>query len=375
MNFLQALGSVCLVMGAVPLGYLTLLGAAALGLPRRKHTAPPARVAVLIPAHNEEGALGLLLNDLRRQTKAPEVRLVVAHNCSDRTEEIARAGGAEVLRVDGGNEKSDALQVGLAELAGREWDAVLVVDADCRVPEHFIAGCRLERTEIVQSRYVLGDAGEQSGIAYSYLARLEDAIFHVGRERCGFPALLRGTGMLLGRDALVRCPWVARGLTEDRSQTYAFLAAGIGARLEEAIWVTAPPPKHMKESWNQRRRWLSSGLPDQLRQAVRAARVGRGRLGLRVWELPLAVWADARSQWLLALVAGTALLWVAGGAYLWGLWVLLGSLAGALLLGFLWYRARFLRVLIELPRSVLLLTGAAILGLIGRRPAHWNRGR
>ncbi len=61
-------------------------------------TAPVARVGLVLPAFNEEAALGLVLAEVPRAAVA---RIVVVDNGStDRSAEVARAGGAEVVRED-----------------------------------------------------------------------------------------------------------------------------------------------------------------------------------------------------------------------------------------------------------------------------------
>jgi cellulose synthase/poly-beta-1,6-N-acetylglucosamine synthase-like glycosyltransferase len=365
MMLFRVLGYAFLSVGAVPMLYLALL-AFTRWLPPRKRNAPLLDVAVLIPAHNEALTLGNLLKDLTRQTRPPKHILVVAHNCSDGTAEVARAGGAEVLPLNTGNEKSHALAAGFSRLAGRSWDAVLIVDADCRIPPDSIAGLRGTPNDVAQGR-IVADPCSKGGILFSFFGR--------GRARMGMFALLRGTGLLLGREALLRCPWGAGGLTEDRGQTYAFLSAGIPTRLEESFVVMASPPERLEQSWNQRRRWLSTGLPAQIGGACRAAARASVSLGWKAWEMPLAVWTDARSQWLLFLILGTLLLAMSGGSYGWGLALLgIGALA-AFVLGLSWYRSLFFRALLEAPRSALVVFGAALFGLAGRRPTAWKRGR
>ena len=59
--------------------------------------------------------------------------MVVADNCTDRTEDVARAGGAEVFRtVDNTHKKAGALNQVLAGLLPGldDDDLVLVMDAD-----------------------------------------------------------------------------------------------------------------------------------------------------------------------------------------------------------------------------------------------------
>lgn len=57
---------------------------------------PPPRVSVIIPAHNEAGAIALVLAEI--PTGLAREVIVVDNNSTDNTGEIARAHGATVLR-------------------------------------------------------------------------------------------------------------------------------------------------------------------------------------------------------------------------------------------------------------------------------------
>jgi cellulose synthase/poly-beta-1,6-N-acetylglucosamine synthase-like glycosyltransferase len=63
-------------------------------------------IAVLIPAHDEASGIGPTLASVRAQTRPGDRVLVVADNCTDRTAEVARAGGADVV------ERFDAVRRG-----------------------------------------------------------------------------------------------------------------------------------------------------------------------------------------------------------------------------------------------------------------------
>lgn len=69
-------------------------------LPRSKkelRQSPPARIAVLVPVHNEETGIAATINSILRQLQAGDRLLVVADNCSDNTARIASEYGAEVI--------------------------------------------------------------------------------------------------------------------------------------------------------------------------------------------------------------------------------------------------------------------------------------
>src|SRR5262249_22929425 len=108
-------------------------------LPKRapglKPTSRP-RVAVLIPAHDEESGIAATLSSVMLQMRAEDRLVVVADNCGDGTAAIARRMGAQVTerRDESRRGKGYALDHGLRTL--REPappDVVIVIDADCQI--------------------------------------------------------------------------------------------------------------------------------------------------------------------------------------------------------------------------------------------------
>lgn len=89
--------------------------------------APSVRVAVIIPALNEEAALPLVLADISRAIV--EEVVVVDNGSSDRTVEVAQAGGATVL-VEPQRGYGAACLAGIAHLQGRAPDIVVFLDGD-----------------------------------------------------------------------------------------------------------------------------------------------------------------------------------------------------------------------------------------------------
>jgi biofilm PGA synthesis N-glycosyltransferase PgaC len=104
---------------------------------------PLGRVFALLPAHDEEDNIAAAIASLRAQTVPPAEILVLADNCSDRTEEIATGLGAQVfVTVANEHKKAGALNQALAALDHRlaEDDLVLVMDADSRLDPGFVEG-------------------------------------------------------------------------------------------------------------------------------------------------------------------------------------------------------------------------------------------
>ncbi|MGH3500629.1 MAG: glycosyltransferase, partial [Nocardioidaceae bacterium] len=87
-------------------------------------------VVAVIPAHNEGAGITATLAGLRAQTHAVDRIIVVADNCTDDTEQVAAAAGAEVFATTGNEDRkagalNQALDVLLPTL--RASDCVMAV--------------------------------------------------------------------------------------------------------------------------------------------------------------------------------------------------------------------------------------------------------
>lgn len=94
------------------------------------------KVLIIVPAFNEEQALGGLLAEIRDlpELGATIETVVVDDGSSDRTSDVARAGGARVLELCGNLGIGGAVQSGL-RLAAREcFDFAVQIDGDGQHP-------------------------------------------------------------------------------------------------------------------------------------------------------------------------------------------------------------------------------------------------
>lgn len=111
--------------------------------------------SIIVPAHDEEALIGRCLESIRlavaRAGVGAEI-IVVANRCTDRTEAIAEAGGAIVVRNDDRN-ISAIRNAGVAASTG---EIVVTLDADNVM--HPLALREVQR-KIATGRYVGGGCG------------------------------------------------------------------------------------------------------------------------------------------------------------------------------------------------------------------------
>lgn len=254
--------------GAATLYLLALLAASVRRGGHDSDRAPgelPLRIAVIVPAHNEEDGIASAVRSLlvqRYDASRCEV-VVVADNCSDATAELAATTGATVWerhepQVRG---KGQALAWALERLWALrpEVEAVAIVDADCVASPNLLEAMdRALRSGVraVQTRYVVSNPDASSTAALRYAGF---ALMHVvrprGKQRLGLSCGLFGTGMAFRAQLLREQPWTAFSVTEDVEYHLRLVAAGETVGFVDDAYVASPMPTTAENAREQQLRW------------------------------------------------------------------------------------------------------------------------
>lgn len=191
--------------GLAAAAHLGLLAAASLFYRSpRARPAAETRFLVLVPAHNEARVIGRCLEAIFADARERDRVLVVADRCTDETAAIARRCGAAALERRAPEEpgRAAARQAGLEHARALEWDAVVMLDADSVISPGFFDACeRALGSDVpaVQARSE-SELGESMASQASLAAfALQGITLPRGRDRLGFSARLRGTGMAVRR--------------------------------------------------------------------------------------------------------------------------------------------------------------------------------
>jgi cellulose synthase/poly-beta-1,6-N-acetylglucosamine synthase-like glycosyltransferase len=251
------------------IGYLALLGAAALRAPRHRAVslsgAELPSFAVLVPAHNEEALIERLLASLRA-VDYPAERwqvFVVADNCDDTTAEVARAAGTAVYERhdEARRAKGYALDwlLDVLEGTGIQCDAYIVVDADSVVSPNFahaMAGALAGGARVAQARYRVSNGGQANAAGLRAIAfALFNHVRPLGRLTLGWSAGLKGNGMCFRREVLQRTGWGAHALAEDVEYHAALLCAGERVVYVPDAIVNGEMPTSLRQARTQQARW------------------------------------------------------------------------------------------------------------------------
>jgi cellulose synthase/poly-beta-1,6-N-acetylglucosamine synthase-like glycosyltransferase len=273
---LSVIAWILALAAGVPLAIFTL--EVAIGLPNARRAGAggtAARVAVLIPAHDEAQGIAPTIVALKA-VAGPDVRiLVVADNCSDDTAAVARTAGAEVI------ERSDATArgKGYALAFGRDHisatdapDVVIVMDADCRLApgsiEALAASVMRGTGQPAQAiNLIAPDLAAPPMTQISSFAMVVKNLYRSrGMTRMGGSALLTGTGMAFPWALFAGADLGSASLVEDLGLGITLVKAGHATLLVEDAGVSsAPAPPDAALA--QRTRW-EHGFLDTARHAA-----------------------------------------------------------------------------------------------------------
>ena len=306
LHLIAAAVGVLLVAATLPLFLELLILSVAGALPSRKPapaTASSLRLAVIIPAHNEEK---LIAQCIRSLAGAAQI-FVVAHNCTDATAAQAIAAGATVLPLNdtiGG--KGSALDFGLRQAIATGADILLVIDADSIADPGLIpavVSAFANGAQATQARYQVANPDANRRTRLSALAFLGMNVLRpLGRHRLGLSCGIFGNGFALSAQTLARVPYTPNSLVEDLEYHLHLIRAGIRVEFLDHAAVFGEMPENSSAAASQRARWEGGRiLMRRLWAGPLALEILRGRVRLLEPLLDLLAFPPATEAALLTL--------------------------------------------------------------------------
>lgn len=264
---------------------------------------PRPRVAVLIPAHNEEAGLLATLASVQPQLTPGDRILVVADNCSDRTADVARLAGADVVERSHAQlrGKGYALDFGVQALSASPPDVVVIIDADCIVGEGTIervAGLAAQHGRPVQALYLMylpsGSSALKKIAEFAWLVK--NKVRPLGWFRRGWPCQLMGTGMAFPWQTIAKASLATGHIVEDMKLGMDLALAGSAPMFCPHALVYSYFPTSTEGVQSQRTRWehghlsmIASTAPATLLAGLRRASLSLFAFGLDLCVPPLAL--------------------------------------------------------------------------------------
>jgi cellulose synthase/poly-beta-1,6-N-acetylglucosamine synthase-like glycosyltransferase len=299
-------------------------------LPLRRHRLRaadgPIRVAVVIPANNEEDRIAATVGCIKAQFTEGMSVIVVADNCDDATAERASAAGATVwVRRDTEHRgKGYALNYVVERLTESPPDVVIFVDADCITGPACIetlSRLAIQYQRPVQAAYTM--RALESAEDLSNTSALAVFVKNVARPRglqwLGLPCMLNGSGMAFPWNALKAVPFPDQHITEDMRMSGDLAKVGLAPIPCMEVFVTSALPTHRAGFMVQRTRWEHGHLATMFRVMPRLLLAFITRPRLQVLGILLELSVPPLS--LMVANAGVCALVLAGLSYAAGSWL------------------------------------------------------
>lgn len=224
------------------------------------------KFAVLVAAHNEKNVIRDAVNSLNILDYPKEKYdvYVIADNCDDNTAEIARKAGAIVYerREPKLRGKGYALEWMFDKLfkMNKTYDAVVIFDADNLVSGNFLTEMNnklCEGFKVVQG-FLDSKNPKDTWITgcYSISFWSSNRMFQLSRSNLKLSNQLGGTGFAIDTEILKKMGWGATCLTEDLEFTCKLVLNGYNVGWAHDARVYDEKPLTLKQSWNQRKRWM-----------------------------------------------------------------------------------------------------------------------
>lgn len=227
---------------------------------------PSKKFALIVAAHNEEKVITHIIDSLFKQNYPKNLFdvFVIADNCTDKTAEIAEKHGAVVYKrfnptLKGKGYALEWMFEKIFEM-DKKYDAICVFDADNLVSSNFLLEMnkQLCRGHKVIQGYIDSKNPYDSWITCSYSIAfwLSNRIFQLPRYYLGLSCGLCGTGFCIDIDVLKKIGWGATCLTEDLEFTMKLVLKDMKVAWAHNAVVYDEKPLTLKQSWNQRKRWM-----------------------------------------------------------------------------------------------------------------------
>ncbi len=236
-------------------------------------TSPRPRLAVVVPAHDEEHGIAATVASVLPQLAPGDRLLVVADNCTDGTAAVARSSGAEVVeRVDPARRgKGHAMAAGVRELERDPPAVVVFVDADCLLGEGALD--RLARIVATSGRPAQADYRMEVPEHAIHAVRLLQFAWilrnhtrALGLQRLAGCCQLHGSGMAIPWGALQSVCLATGDIVEDLRLGLELARAGFAPEACPEAMVRSTFPATPRGRSHQRRRWEHGHLATMVRR-------------------------------------------------------------------------------------------------------------
>jgi Glycosyltransferases, probably involved in cell wall biogenesis len=263
---LDIIDSILFFLMALSMGYLLIFAAASISKRNYSYTIAKKkyRFAVLFPAYKEDKVIERSVRSFLQQEYPKENYNIVV--ISDKMEEITnqqlRQLPIDLLIVDFENSsKAKALNFAMDRLADREYDMVVILDADNTVQPDFlqqISNAYECGANFIQAHRMAKNLNTSTAILDAVSEEINNSIFRKGHVRLGLSSALIGSGMAFEYKWFKDNIKKVSSAGEDKELEMLLLKQRIYIDYMDDLPVYDEKTQKENTFNNQRRRWLSA---------------------------------------------------------------------------------------------------------------------
>ena len=199
---------------------------------------------VLVPARNEEAVIGECVDSLKKQhyPKNCYTINVICDHCTDRTAEIARKHGAQIIINEADTHSKGEVLRRVFHLTKKRirTDAYIIFDADNLVDPDYLSRMNDaygEGYRVAQGRRVGKNIGDSwVSTCYELFFIIQNNFLNHARFCVGKSSYLNGTGVMISKDIVDRDLFLGRSVTEDMELEANLALSGVNiAYVHEAV--------------------------------------------------------------------------------------------------------------------------------------------
>ena len=222
------------------------------------------RYGILVSAKDEENVIPRLINSIK-ESNYPNDKLdifIIAHNCKDKTAEVAKSMGANVIIYNDENVRTLGLayQYAFKRINVKEYDGIIVLNADNVVSKDYFdklndAFVYHKKDSVVTTfRHALNIKDGTMPAIYSYYFAAACLLSYIGRECFNVSCRVTGCGFVIPV-RLLENGWNYTSITEDIEFSADKVLEGETIHYcDDAIFYDEQP-LDFKTMWFQRLRW------------------------------------------------------------------------------------------------------------------------
>jgi cellulose synthase/poly-beta-1,6-N-acetylglucosamine synthase-like glycosyltransferase len=263
---LDTIDSILFFLMALSVGYLFVFAAA--GMSKRDYSYPIAkkkyRFAILFPAYKEDKVIEQTVQSFLQQEYPKENYdvVVISDKMKDSTNQQLRQLPIDLLIVDFENSsKAKALNFAMDKLADREYDMIVILDADNTVQPNFlqqICNAYESGASVIQAHRMAKNLNTGTAILDAVSEEINNSIFRKGHVKLGLSSALIGSGMAFEYKWFKENIKKVSSAGEDKELEMLLLKQRVYIDYMDDVPVYDEKTQKEDAFQNQRRRWLSA---------------------------------------------------------------------------------------------------------------------